>query len=515
MRRYIYEINVGTDPEEFLKKKVKKIVQTKDGAVKEVRNYDEYGKEIKTLTYDKRGDGKIIESTYSSKSKYNKRGQILAKERYYNGELFWKCQYKHSKDGEIREIYEMEIRHGEENITHCKHDKYGNEIFKRETTVEEQSENYKQYTEYYFDKITKKRDGGRVLWMKKYEEGPEGDRLIHIVKNIYNEDGYLRNKFEEEKLYYGDLNMKREEKLIENKDEMKITLKRLKRDLKAFLEKRVEYRYEEISIIREESSSILWDDNDLVDRGIVLEPKVKIKLLVANDSGSWNRKKYTKNVKYVKFEGYTLVRKIEGGGKEEISISDMYEYDLQKKLKGRYLEQYVSKYIYDSKNREICSLTTAYVLGGYKEYTIEKSKYEGDNLIEKTRETRLCKGKVNSLGRRRFKDVKRYIYDEKGNKIKKEEYEIVGNQERLVGEYIYNKEGDIIDIIVYEKNKRKQKLKTVEAFNEKSDKKLVISNEEGLICVMEEDKDGDPRLMVELSEQTIITKIEYYEGEYY
>ena len=511
MKKYMNGSYTIEELQTFLKKRIKRITQMQGRVVLRVCNYGRCEEEIIRNSYSSCLNNEPKVNTYTIKNKYNAEDQMVEGEEYSNEELMERYKYKYDEEGRLKEVYGVDIIDEAKSTVEIKYDEYENEIYTRKTSIEDQADNYKEYIEYYYDRKKKERDENRVLSKKKYEEGPDGDKLVHEIKNSYDKDGYLLNNFEEEREYYGDMNVIKWEELIENAEEKREVLKKLKSRLKVLLEKGVEYREEEIILRRIESTFIYWDDyNEYQGR------KVKITLLVPKESGSWKRKKIKREVGYKRVEGYDIVRKIEGGGREEITVIDEYEYDVVKKKKGRFVADYVSKKIYDGRDRVVHKWRSYLDQYRNKKYEIVKSRYEGDNLVEESTEVRICKVVGMMMGRRVYKVVKKYKYDEEDNKIREEEYDIIRNEERLIKETIYNSEEEEIERVVHEKGKIKVELKTTEVLNEDTGRKLVVVKDGEVVRVAEEDEDGDPRIeMMILSENPKITKFEYYEGEYY
>ena len=513
MKKYMEEFLSAFDLNKFLKKRVKRITLMENGCVKKVSYYDKYSKETSVKTYDQLINGNMVEDTYSIKNKYNKMGQLIEEKEFRNGELTYIFKYKYDKEWKLKESCGKEIRYGEENKTIYKYDSFGNRIYKRKTSIEDQEENYKEHTEYYYGKNRTERGKDKILRVKRYEEGPEGDRLVYEMENNYDEQGSLTDSFKQASMYYGSLNFREEEKKIEDEEEKSSLLKNLRTELKAFLEKGTEYRDDDILVRKSEKIYAVFYDDIFDNLGVSIELNKEIKVLEAHKLGSWDRKSFTRKVGYVKEEGYLLSRKIEGGGVEEIVIAEAYEYDIAKEVKLKYIKKSISKNIVNGEGSDICYYESTNRKDGNIDYWIVRKEYEGVKLMKESGEKRLYDVKSKKMGRASDGYVNRSRYNIKGQKIKEERYDIVGNSEELVEEKIYNEEGDLVESSTYEKGEIKQQLSMKEALNKKTGGKLVLVR--GYLTIAaEEDEDGDPQTVIKIGEEgTQIKQFEYYEKQ--
>jgi len=296
----------------------------------------------------------------------------------------------------------------------------------------------------------------------------------------------------------------------------------IKDKCRGFMEKKVKYKEEELVVIEVKKIYSVWDKDHYTEVGIPT-PRFKIRGIVLAEPDKWDRKDYELEVGYVLEEGYKMIRGV-GESKEEIRLLNLYEYDIEKGEKGKVFREEIEKRVSDSRGRRIEWL---YDRVYESKYDIIKKRYDGENQVEKITERRRYNKYKRELGRLLERERKVWFYYESGNLKREENYKLKKGEEVMERVEEYNERGDLVETRVWNrKGEERKEVVTTEEYDEERKRRLVISmgpqygyeGREEKVEIVEEDEDGDPRLIMEIDKKTgdkKVVKYEYYEGEYY
>ena len=512
-----------SEPKKNCKKKVKKTTKEVNGNPYSARHYDAYGEWTKSIIYS--GPQKR-ESTVMNC--YSDKGQLLSKTMYRNKELCWEEKYEYGKNGNIIRVWGKNIIKGENNLDDTKFDEVGRIIYEYRTCIEEQEENYKEHTEYYYNDLIKEdlkrweNDKDKIKKRERYEEGPQGYKLVFEERNDYDANGELIKYFKENKTYYGGIEKRKKGEVVTDENKRKEIIKEMKDKCKGFMEKGVKYKEEELVVKEVSKIYSSCDEDDFVEVGIP-HPRVKVRGIVMAEPGKWDRKDYELEMGYVLEERCKIIRSV-GENKEEIILINMYEYDIEKEEKGKVFREEIEKRVLDSKGRRIEWL---WERNYESKYDIIKKRYDGENQVEEIFERRRYNKYKRELGRLLERERKVWVYYESGNLKREENYKLKKGEEVMERLEEYNERGDLVETRVWNrKGEERKEVVTTEEYDEERKRRLVISmgpqygyeGREEKVEIVEEDEDGDPRVIIEIDKKTgdkKVVKYEYYEGEYY
>ena len=392
MKKYLREGYV--EPKLICKKKPKKITKEDDRKLYSIYEYDIYGELEKILSYDKSAIEEII-----VENSYNDKGQLLSKDSYNNGKVIGKLSYEYRENGLVSRSKLMSNSLGE-SYYDDKFDKFGRIFYKHRAYIGDQEDNYKEYTEYYYDDLIKKdskrwvNDKDKIKKRERYGEGPQGYKLVFEERNDYDADGELIKCFKENKTYYGDIEKRKKEEVVVDESKRKEIIKEIKDKCKGFMEKGGNYKEEELVVKEVSKIYSAWYEDSYEEVGIP-HPRFKIRDIVISEPGKWDRKDYELEVGYVLKEGYKVIRSV-GKNKEEIRLLNLYEYDIEKKEKGKVFREQIEKRVHDSKERRVEWL---YEITYKSKYDIIKKRYDGENQVEEIFERRRYNKYKRELGR--------------------------------------------------------------------------------------------------------------------
>ena len=243
MKRYISDFWV--DPKTYLTKKLKKqIVKDTIFQCPKITKYDRHGNFIES-------------SSNLVKRVYNEKKDLVKSYFYGRGGLEAKIEKSYDKNSRIKEYRNVTMPESENELYHAKYDTYGNEVYVHQVVPEDQADTYKEYTEYYYDESTRKMtekeakyNCDKIAKRKRYEQGPEGDKLVSKGEYEYGKARKEDKKYREERFYFEALRRLIKENVIKNKEEKNKILKELKTKLKWFIGTGEDYSEEKIKLQR-------------------------------------------------------------------------------------------------------------------------------------------------------------------------------------------------------------------------------------------------------------------------
>ena len=522
MKKYLREISFEPH-KQLVGKKPRKRIKEVNGKLYSIEEYNIHSELEKKIIKNK---SKIVETIIENS--YDDKGRLLGFNSYIDGKVKGGVKYEYGKNGLVVRDTGGCVIPGEESSYENRYDEYGNVVYKFMRDREDQEYNYKEYTEYHYNDLIKEdskrseNDKGKIKKHERYEEGPQGYKLVIEERNDYDSSGELIKCFKENKTYYGDVEKRKEEEVVTDESKRKEIIKEIKDKCRGFMEKKVKYKEEELVVIEVKKIYSVWDKDHYTEVGIPT-PRFKIRGIVLAEPDKWDRKDYELEVGYVLEEGYKMIRGV-GESKEEIRLLNLYEYDIEKGEKGKVFREEIEKRVSDSRGRRIEWL---YDRVYESKYDIIKKRYDGENQVEKITERRRYNKYKRELGRLLERSRKVWVYYENGNLKREENYKLKKGEEVMERVEEYNERGDLVETRVWNrKGEERKEVVTTEEYDEERKRRLSISmgpqhgyeGREEKVEIVEEDEDGDPRLIIEIDKKTgdkEVVKYEYYEGEYY
>jgi len=332
MKKYLWESYYN--PQSYCKKRLKRKLES-DGSNSyiSVIEYDRHGEEVNK---EKRVD-RI----------YDEKGNMIKESYYICGQLSWEKEKKYNERGKLKEYIRKVFKAEGNELYHSKYDDYGNEIYVHQIIPEDQNDTFKEFTEYYYGKEIekiKKEDVGynfnQIAKIKRYEQGPEGDKLVLKGEYEYGKARRMDKEYREERFYFGALKRLIKENMIKNKEEKKKILEVLKTKLKWFIGTGEDYSEEKIKLQKLKYVNFMWREE--AEEYINKEPErvIKIRQLVVppkkniwDINEKWRKEEHEGELWYLMDEGFKIIKE-KDEIREEIIIIHTYEYDVEKEKKG-------------------------------------------------------------------------------------------------------------------------------------------------------------------------------------